>query len=221
MHLLLTDRLACPRCGPEFGLILLADQISERWVRKGSLGCPNCRDRFPIMDSVADLRPPPRTELPAPAYVPPGLEGLQPIRAAAFLGIPGGPGSVLLAAGAGHLAAPLAGIVEGVQWISADPTGLPAAEEAVGPAEGSGVNRIIIGRRIPFFSASLRGVVLGAAEAESAAGTGLLEEAARAVSPRGRVVVLSAGPGVSESLERAGLDLVLDQDGVVIAARKS
>ena len=24
MHLFLTDRLSCPRCGPEFGLILLA-----------------------------------------------------------------------------------------------------------------------------------------------------------------------------------------------------
>ena len=30
MQLLLTDRLSCPRCGPGFGLILLADRLADR-----------------------------------------------------------------------------------------------------------------------------------------------------------------------------------------------
>ncbi len=30
MHLLLTDRLTCPRCGPDHGLILLAREIVDR-----------------------------------------------------------------------------------------------------------------------------------------------------------------------------------------------
>ena len=48
MHILLTDALTCPRCGPEHGLILLADAIEERRVVSGKLGCPNCRTTFPI-----------------------------------------------------------------------------------------------------------------------------------------------------------------------------
>ena len=56
MHLLLTDRLTCPRCGPSFGLILLADRMNDRRVVDGVLGCPNCRDGFPVRDGFGDLR---------------------------------------------------------------------------------------------------------------------------------------------------------------------
>lgn len=50
MHLLLTDILSCPRCGPEFGLILLADRIEARRVLAGILGCANCRSKYPIRE---------------------------------------------------------------------------------------------------------------------------------------------------------------------------
>ena len=43
MHILLTDTLTCPRCGPDFGLILLAERIEGRRVMDGHLGCANCR----------------------------------------------------------------------------------------------------------------------------------------------------------------------------------
>ena len=46
MHILLTDVVTCPRCGPEFGLILLADRFEERRVMQGRLGCPNCREEY-------------------------------------------------------------------------------------------------------------------------------------------------------------------------------
>lgn len=48
MHILLTDILTCPRCGPEFGLILIADRMAERRVIEGALGCSNCRNRYPV-----------------------------------------------------------------------------------------------------------------------------------------------------------------------------
>ncbi|HWK89996.1 MAG TPA: Trm112 family protein, partial [Longimicrobium sp.] len=56
MHILLTDLLTCPRCGPEHGLVLLADRIEERRVVRGRLGCPNCRETYPVAGTVADLR---------------------------------------------------------------------------------------------------------------------------------------------------------------------
>ena len=32
MHILLTDALTCPRCGPDFGLIVLAEGVEDRRV---------------------------------------------------------------------------------------------------------------------------------------------------------------------------------------------
>ena len=60
MNVALTDHLVCPRCGPPFGLILLAHEVRDRRVRRGEFGCANCRDRFPVEDGFGDLRPPPR-----------------------------------------------------------------------------------------------------------------------------------------------------------------
>ena len=54
MYILLTDALTCPRCGPEFGLLVLADRMEERRVIEGRLGCANCRSAFPIRDAAAD-----------------------------------------------------------------------------------------------------------------------------------------------------------------------
>src|SRR5687768_18278693 len=56
MHITLTDRLTCPRCGPGAGLIVLMDVVADRRVVSGSLGCPVCRERYPIAGRVADLR---------------------------------------------------------------------------------------------------------------------------------------------------------------------
>ena len=55
MHLALTDRMICPRCGPGFGLILLAHEVRDRRILEGDLGCPNCRDQYPVRKGFADL----------------------------------------------------------------------------------------------------------------------------------------------------------------------
>lgn len=91
MHLLVTDRLSCPRCGPTFGLILLADDLRDRRVLEGALGCANCRERYPVRGGFGDLRPPPRVALEeaaesrearsphaAEAASEPGTQGIHP-----------------------------------------------------------------------------------------------------------------------------------------------
>lgn len=60
MNVALVDHLVCPRCGPPNGLLLLAHDVRDRRVHEGEFGCPNCRDRFPVVDGFGDLRPPPR-----------------------------------------------------------------------------------------------------------------------------------------------------------------
>lgn len=55
MDVSLTDLLTCPRCGPAHGLILLPDEVRNRRVVSGVLGCANCRERYPVENGVADL----------------------------------------------------------------------------------------------------------------------------------------------------------------------
>lgn len=210
MHLLLTDRLTCPRCGPSFGLILLADRVQHRHVSSGRLGCPNCRDSFPIEEGFADLRAPPRGELP------PGLAGEPPLggdesedaqRVVALLGIVGGPGTVALVGEAARYCAAVATGGGEIQAVGVDP-------DLRGWPEGPGVSRIAAGPGLPFFGAMLRGVAI-----DGRLGPGWLAEAARVVAPRGRVVVVRASSGAAETLREAGLDVLASEAETVVAAR--
>lgn len=226
MHILLTDRLICPRCGPGFGLILIADRLENRRVLEGSLGCPNCRDRFPVVGGFGDLRPPPRgkpddaPELAAPAS-PPAVE------VAALLGLAEGAGSVaLIGEVAGHATA-LAGMVPGVEFIGIAP-GLRGWEE------GEGVSRLTTGASLPFSSGSLRGVGLFAGGAGSMR-EAMAGELARVLARSGRIAVWGVarsgtedeaeGPGQGpvqqweQALRSEGLNVLASEGNAVVVER--
>lgn len=218
MHLLLTDRLACPRCGPEFGLILLADRMEERRVHEGRLGCPNCRDSFSVHGGFADLRAPPRGELaPGLAGSDPGFgPGARPLegkdaegaeRVTALLGIARGPGTVALIGGPARYARYLVDRVTDLDAVVVDPA-------TVAWAEHPAVSRIVSWPGLPFFSGVLRGVA-----ADGRLGKALLFEAARAAAPKCRVVVLEADAEAPKVLEEAGLSILAAEAGTVVAAR--
>ncbi len=204
MHILLTDVLRCPRCGPEFGLVLLADRVEERRIQEGRLGCANCRETYPIRGGEADLRVPGGEALPA------GTEGAgdgeEAVRVAALLGLAEPWGSVLLLDGGAELAEAVAALVPGVEVVAA--SAAPAGREA------RGVTRVAAGLPLPFAPRSLRGVALGGEGAGSA-----LDEAARVVAQGGRVLVREAPEGTAGRLAAAGLSVLLDQEGVVVAGR--
>lgn len=205
MHILVTDLLTCVRCGPDFGLILLAEEITERRVIEGHLGCPNCRERYPVEGGFCDLRPAPRSrdEVPSPGEDDP--EGA--FRVGALLGVREGPGLLLLTGSAARFAERLAAMIEGVEVVTAHP-GLRAAPEA------PGVSRISVAASLPFRSGGLRGVVL-----EGEEGLRLLGEGARVLGRGGRIVLFQPPPGASEALEGEGLELLLDSEAAVVAAR--
>ena len=218
MHILLTDRLICPRCGPGFGLILIADRLESRRVIEGSLGCPNCRDRFPVEGGFADLRPPPRsTRDDAPELEPP--KSPPALEVAALLGLTEGAGNVALIGDmAGH-ATTLAGLVPGVEFIGIAP-GLRGWEE------GDGVSRMTAGVSLPLSSGSLRGVGLFADGEPSIVG-----ELARVLARAGRIAVWGAGqsgvrdgePGEVAEWEKAlrseGLDVLASEGNAVVVER--
>lgn len=224
MHLLLTDRLTCPRCGPTFGLILLADRMTDRRVHEGTLGCPNCRDTFSVDSGFADLRAPPRGPLPKgragadPRAAGEGAEssgaGLSDgdprgasERLVALLGIHRGPGTVAFTGSAARHAATVARLVDDLDAVAVD-------ADTVGWSEAPGVSRIVASPGLPFYSGTLRGAVV-----DAEAGPGLVFEGARVVAPRSRVVVVRAAHDTVEVLEEAGLEVMAAESGTVVATK--
>ncbi len=207
MHLLVTDRLACVRCGPAFGLILLADEIAERRVLEGALGCANCRERYPIQGGFGDLRPPPREEESASALPEPGSPE-DTFRMAAMLGVSEGPGLLLLAGEPVAHAAGLAGMIDRIEVVALHPGLRDVPEEP-------GVSRITAGERWPFFTGSLRGVALEGSQVDR-----WLGEAVRVLGPAARVVVRDPREGLSQRLEDAGLQVLLETRRVVVGGRE-
>lgn len=234
MYILLTDILSCPRCGPGFGLILLADRIESRRVLDGTLGCANCRTKYPIRDGVADLRsvecmdaqagcsaPPPTTATEAAASRESGhgaaggagdsaagrRDADAAFRWAALMGVTEGPGFLLVAGPATEVAGEIARLIEHIEVIA-----LMEAPESVSPLPG--VSRIVVDRRLPFYSARLHGAAL---VGESAGA--LLEEAARVVGALGRIVLEPAPPDAETRVARAGMRVLARQDDTLVAAR--
>jgi uncharacterized protein YbaR (Trm112 family) len=210
VHLLLTDRLTCPRCGPSFGLILLASRIEDRVVSEGRLGCPNCRDSFPIEKGFADLRAPPRDELPEGLAGEPGARAddeRESERLVALLDIVGGPGTVALVGAPARYARALTRAAEEIHVVAVD-------SDLRLWAEAPRISRVVAGPGLPFFSATLRAVGM-----DGRLGPSWLAEAARVVVPRGRVVVTHAPEGTEDALREVGLTVLAAEAETVVAAR--
>lgn len=211
MHVLLTDRLTCPRCGPEFGLILLADRMEDRRVIHGTFGCPNCRDQLEVADGFADLRAPPRGPLPGGYAGQPEARPDDPAdaqRLIALVGVAQGPGTLVLAGEPARHAAAFAVAIEGIHVVAidADLTGWPGA---------TGVSRMAAAPGIPLFSRSIRGVAV-----DARLGPAALHDAARVAAPRARVVAVRADEAAAgEILREAGLEVMASEAGTVVAAR--
>jgi uncharacterized protein YbaR (Trm112 family) len=210
MHILLTDRITCPRCGPGFGLILLAHEIRDRRILEGDLGCFNCREKYPVRGGFGDFRIPPRTPLPTPSsdFDTVSVDGEEIFRLGAFLGVTEGPGTLLIKGPAARFSAGLAELIGGVEVV-----GLEA--NLMGEEESEGVSRMVAGARIPFFSGSFRGILLSGETKERD-----LDEAVRVVAPPGRVVVLEGPPEAVRGMEALGLKVLMQEGGALVAQQE-
>jgi uncharacterized protein YbaR (Trm112 family) len=209
MHILLTDILSCPRCGPEFGLVLLADRVEERRVLEGRLGCPNCREQYPVRGGELDARlstaaqtPMDRVGSSDAAVVGDAGAG---VRLAALLGLAEARGTVLVAGPGVALAAEVAALVPELEVVA-------LAAEPGGGGEQPGVSRIAAGAGLPFRARTLRGVAL-----TGGADPALLAEGVRVLQPGARLVVEGAPAGTVELLSSLGAEVMLEQEGTVVA----
>lgn len=212
MHLLLTDRITCPRCGPEFGLILLAHQVKERRVVAGEFGCSNCRERYPVDEGFGDLRAPPRRSLDdlPEAEAGPVTAGLRddpegPLRLAALMGVTEGPGTLLIEGPAASLAGGVVRLVSGVEVVAASPHLRKARPE-------DGVSRMTSHPGLPFFSDTFKAVVLSGGRNRR-----WVAEGTRVLSPRCRIAILDPQEDSGRWLEAEGLRVLLQEDGVLVA----
>jgi len=210
MHIALTDRLSCPRCGPEFGLILLAEEVRAQRVFTGELGCSNCRERYPVRRGFADFRIPPEPS-PSPDDEDGGRNPPDPeesVRLGALLGVTEGPGTILISGEAAWHARNLASLIGGIEVVGMDAS--LAAEE-----ESEGFSRIAAGRRLPFFTGTFLGVLASQDVDEDP-----LAEMARVLAPGGRLVILDPEPDAVHRVTALDLQLLLEEKGVLVARRK-
>jgi uncharacterized protein YbaR (Trm112 family) len=222
MHILLTDILTCPRCGPSFGLILLADEVADRRVRTGRLGCANCREQYPVRDGVVlvgTVGGSGDEGLPESGGPEAGDDEMSgrpgggsevAHRLAALMGVTEGPGYLLLAGPAGVHAAGIADLVPGVEVVAANAPMLTASSTGDG-----GVSHVrVSGPTLPFGSSRMAGVVLSGAAADE-----YLEEGLRVLGPLGRLVLEPAPAAAGERIEAAGLHILAHADETLVAGR--
>lgn len=202
MHILLTDLLSCPRCGPDFGLLVQADRLEDRRVVSGRLACANCRETYPVRDALADLRVSPSAGGDADAGAAPDDEGA-PVRLAALMGLSGANGMVLVAGPGARHAAAVSALVPDVEVVAVQPA--PRGRGAPGVS------------RLAAEGLPLRSGLLRAAALTGGADDAMLREALRVLAPGARLVVDPAPAGTADALGALGAEVVLDQDGVVVA----
>lgn len=194
MFIELTEILRCPRDHAESYMVAAPIVMDGRRIVRGVVGCPECQAEFPIVEGVAYFDAPlapagsPSRPPVSPAYDAAAL--------AAFLNLSGPGGYVVLVGAGARFAAELVVAVPGVHVV--------AVNAPPGVAPGPMLSLLVSRRGLPFKSASVRGVALGAGHAAEP----WLADASRILLPGLRLVVEDerAGPaGIAELARGAGL----------------
>ena len=168
-------------------LVARADELVDRHIVRGELGCPVCGTRYPVRAGVVDFA----ADASAPRdYVAP--EGMA-VRAAALLGLTEPGGMVVLAGEWSAATNEILAMAENVQLLALD-----YAREL---RSGGALSLALIGDVLPLAAASARGIALDSAHATPA----LVAGAARALLPGGRLIAPSTAR-VPDSLQELARD---------------
>jgi uncharacterized protein YbaR (Trm112 family) len=194
MFIELTDHLRCPADHPESFLVLLPDQIEDRSVRSGQLGCPVCGRTFQVVDGVLDAGEAPR---PADSGSILDADALSTL-----VGLHGPGGYLVLDGPPASGWREVAVLNPGVALVAVNPPDEMKDEPGIS---------VIRGTRLPIKSRSMRGVVLGRPFAEDAR---WIQEAVRVVLPGLRVV----GEGRDPPSDL--VDLMASADGVWVGSKR-
>jgi uncharacterized protein YbaR (Trm112 family) len=171
MHVELIDRLRCTAAHEDSWLVAAATETVDRNIIAGVLGCPVCGAEYPVTDGDVWYSSSQANAAADDADLTARTDADDATRLAALIGVDERGGLYALQGAEGRFAGAL-GLIESVKLILIDP---PRGVAAPATIRGAG-------ERIPLATGSLRGIAL-----ENAAEV-LLEAAARALAPRGRLV---------------------------------
>ena len=168
MDLALVERLICPRAHEPAPLVVRADDVVEGRLLRGAVGCPVCRDEWPVVDGRVQFGP-------VPAGDATDISDVATI--AALLALTE-PGTLVLVDGA-----PSALTAALVDEFGAMVVALDAPRDSRASAVMNGAERV------PLAVGAARGVLL----LRSSRDASFVASAARALAPGGRMI---GAPGV-------------------------
>lgn len=235
MDIALSDLLTCPRCGPQHGLILLPEEVRDRRVLGGVLGCANCRERYRIEGGTADLAPGAGEQEGSGEHEagehegsggsargsgePDGAEGDSVlgvageaevgVRLAALLGLTEGGGTVVLAGHGGRVARAAEALLE----VGVDVAVVVVGEALEASGTGGGISRLRAAGGVPLRDRSARGVAL------TGSWSARVEEGSRLVTSGGRLVLDPSPSDGRSRVEAVGLRVLLEEGSVLVAGR--
>ncbi len=201
----LTDYLACPRCGPAFGLVLLVEEVDGRRVRSGWLGCPNCRHDYPVREGVADLRLDPHADPGKPGRF---KDAELALKIVALSGMGEDSGCLMVDERLAHSAAEVAALAHQLEVIAVSAWSADATSTA-------GVSLVLADVRFPLVESRLRCVAIA-----PGGDSELVAAAARRVAAGGRLLLFDAAESDLEVARRSGLKIVAVEDGTAVAERR-
>src|SRR5256885_8737265 len=119
MLLELVDSLRCVRSHEDSWLVARADELLDRHIVQGVLGCPVCETRYAVKDGVADFTMGASRSMSE--STDPEANAELAMRAAALLGLTDPKGLVVLAGAWSACADALLDMVDGIQLLAFEP----------------------------------------------------------------------------------------------------
>ncbi len=181
----LVDAMRCTGPHEPTALITAVDRLAGRRVVTGTLGCPVCSARYPVIDGAVVVDPTWHARSRAEAAMSPAQD-TEVIRVAALLDLTDSDGLVLLEGTTAAVGPSLHALI-GTALILLNPPGPVSAADDLSP---------IYGPVAPFAPGSLRGAAFSVT-----AGAGVVASVVAAVRPGGRLMAplsLAVPSGVTE-----------------------
>lgn len=223
MLLDLAESLACPRCGPPQGLIVLVERMDGRRIEVGRLDCPACEARLPLAHGRLDFRGPAAREVGRPSDLDATISDSQAdadsVVVAALFGIREGGGLLVVDSALGKSAAGIAELSGGCEVVylegrsSGSHEGEPGDRAMAVCGDRVTCLRGVSGDSIPILSARALGVAL------AMGGPQEIEEAARILTFGGRLVILRPGPAALALGDDPRFELLARDDRAIVARR--
>jgi uncharacterized protein YbaR (Trm112 family) len=196
MFLELAELLACPAEHEPTYCVVTSDEMHERRVVRGAVGCPVCEAEYPVVDGVVQFGTDPLLGSSSRADDLTVEEMPQPSDVHSLLGLDGPGGYVILLGSVARMAAELSHAMQGIHFV-----GVNAPPEV---AESDILSLLSSERKIPLRSGSVRGAVVGREYSREP----WLTEGARVLLKGRRLVVVDEDvepPGVEQMASGHGL----------------